>query len=628
VCTGLSGQSRAYASQVRLAPRSSSPPLPFGRSAWSGDQVKSGLLRSSVYKTRWFFTLGMTDSSVGLSSSGSLSVARRSRRPLRTLALWLSACLIALLIMLPRLASPQFGLLDDGNSLSTAQLLASGEWRFGDIAGGRSRPLYWIFWALPYLITGPSPFWYFVANLASLIALVSCIFLLGRALRMGSSSIWLAAIIFLLTGPVVENFYTLSKGEPLQLILIVLAMSLPFRAVGARPSTSDRWVWAMVAALIFLAGVTKETVLVMIPIGLAWLIVASLGPRQTAWVNRRAILEALVGFLVGGACFLVYRVITIGPTLLGSGYASGFEFSVTRVLNSGSRWLAWLLRDFLFLVPLSVMPLVWRRKRLTMSRTDLLLGCLIWMAGWLAIFLPWVFVAEYYLLPFSLGAALFASIIVGQAVTIIRQRRPAGMSTLVLLVLAGLLFGTNLGNFRTVASLQLAVDRANSNVMAALAAQAPQGGTILINIQEPSEYVSQMGLQLAQVYSRSDVRVTYLDPAGLSTIDPMSGTMVAAPHIENQVLFSDRLGVDEPDARAWNQSIEEFLGSHSTEIYSQRSDVRLLAIDPARALCPLLIGVRADALPIGSILRYCQSGSLFDRRVFSYGWDVYRVRSP
>ena len=41
-----------------------------------------------------------------------------------------SPVLIAILVMIPRLLSPQFGLFDDGNSIVTAKKIAHGEWSF------------------------------------------------------------------------------------------------------------------------------------------------------------------------------------------------------------------------------------------------------------------------------------------------------------------------------------------------------------------------------------------------------------------------------------------------------------------------------------------------------------------
>jgi hypothetical protein len=566
----------------------------------------------------------MTDAPIGHPSFRQSPPSERDDRLLVRLLPWLSICLIALLIMLPRLASPQFGLLDDGNSLRTAGLLAAGKWRLEDVAGGRSRPLYWLFWSLPYLLAGPNPYWYFAANLVSLIGLVTCVFVLARSLGMEALPAWLASVTFLLAGPVVENFYTLSKGEPLQLILVLLALILILKTRELPPVRAHLTVWVFVPILTLLAGLTKETVLVMIPISLAWLLVAARSRPSAGGVDLSVLRRAVIGFGIGGVFFVSYRLATIGPDLLGGGYASGFEFSLSRILDTGARWMAWLLRDFLFLLPLASLLVLWRMKGVGPSRKDILLGSLVWMAGWLAIFLPWLFVAEYYLLPFSLGAALFGAVLLDDAVTVVRRRAPTWAVTSALLVLAGLLFLTNLGNFWTVARLQLAVDEANASVVADLAERVPQAGTIVVNIQEPTEYVSQMGLLLSALYDRADLRVIHLDP-GAPLFDGVPGEVfVVAPYIENQLLFSDRLGVNEPDVRRWNESIEDVIQSGS-EVYRRRADVRMLAIDPARVLCPVLGGVQATRLPIGSIMRYCESGGIIDRRVFSYGWDVYRL---
>jgi hypothetical protein len=545
---------------------------------------------------------------------------------------WVGPYALALIIMLPRLASPQFGLLDDGNSLRVAQLLAGGHWQLGDVAVGRSRPLYWLLWSLPYLIAGPSPFWYFFTNLITLLVLVMCVIKLCGMLKMGRLASWLAVVIFLLVGPGAENFSTLSKGEPLQLILVLLALILGLAYHASRIPVRTVTTWLLIPMLTFLAGITKETVLVMIPISLAWFALASLATPTGAGIDRKAVRAALFGFTLGGACFLVYRVATVGTEFLGSGYGSGFEFSVARVLDTGSRWLAWLLRDFSFLLPLAVMPFVWRRTHASSSRIDILLGALIWMAGWLVIFLPWLFVAEYYLLPFSLGAALFASVLVGDAVTIIKQRGSTRVATSVLLSLAGVLFCANVINFSTVARLQLAVDGANAAVVRFLASEVPQGGTVLVNIQEPTEYVSQIGLHLVELYDRPDIQVVPLQVATLSGAALSGNVLIASPYIQNQVLLSGRLGVYEPKLQVWNGSVAGFVRAHAESAYHDRREVRGLSFDPARSACPLFAanqsGLSAAGLPVVSITRYCQGGALIDRRVFSYGWDVYRLNRP
>ena len=78
----------------------------------------------------------------------------------RGLALFLtiSPIIVAVLIMLPRLLSPQFGLFDDGRSMVTAQKVTQGVWDMSvDDFEGRFRPLYWLFFALPYALFGDGP---------------------------------------------------------------------------------------------------------------------------------------------------------------------------------------------------------------------------------------------------------------------------------------------------------------------------------------------------------------------------------------------------------------------------------------------------------------------------------------
>src|SRR5512136_1871544 len=74
--------------------------------------------------------------------------------------------LVCVLIMLPRLVSPQFGLLDDGRSLTISQGIIHGKWDLSwDVIAGRARPVYWAAFAFWYLLANGNPFWYFLGNL-------------------------------------------------------------------------------------------------------------------------------------------------------------------------------------------------------------------------------------------------------------------------------------------------------------------------------------------------------------------------------------------------------------------------------------------------------------------------------
>src|SRR5512135_1404131 len=80
---------------------------------------------------------------------------------------WIYAPIIlCILIMLPRLLSPNFGLMDDGRSLAISQGLLNGKFDLSwDVTAGRARPVYWLAFAFWYFLVGGHPFWYFLGNL-------------------------------------------------------------------------------------------------------------------------------------------------------------------------------------------------------------------------------------------------------------------------------------------------------------------------------------------------------------------------------------------------------------------------------------------------------------------------------
>lgn len=63
--------------------------------------------------------------------------------------------------------------------------------------------------------------------------------------------------------------------------------------------------------------------------------------------------------------------------------------------------LPYLLRIFVFVI----VALFHKRRR----QRWILVDCSIWMLGWIAVFLPWHSSLDYYLLPFTLGCAVFAA---------------------------------------------------------------------------------------------------------------------------------------------------------------------------------------------------------------------------
>src|SRR5919198_3746640 len=98
-------------------------------------------------------------------------------RPLAPLAL-------AALVMLPRLASPHFGLLDDGLTLQTGRETVG---RWASVLGlipetGRFFPAYWLVYSVIFGLVGPRPLAFFAVNVLLFAGVLA---LLARLVRIG-----------------------------------------------------------------------------------------------------------------------------------------------------------------------------------------------------------------------------------------------------------------------------------------------------------------------------------------------------------------------------------------------------------------------------------------------------------
>src|SRR6267143_2888877 len=226
----------------------------------------------------------------------------------RSLVWRLGPVVLAALVMLPRLASPQFGLLDDGLTLQTGREVI-GRWSSVlDLIPetGRFFPAYWLVYSLIFGIVGVRPLAFFTVNVLVFAAVLA---MLARLVRLsGGTSLQaaVAALVFALSGPAIESFYTLSKAEPLQLTWIgVSLLATAASAIEAR-SVRRAGLIALAAITLLLAHATKETSLVLVAVSLGWLAIerGSARPRP-AWARFAA--TYVVVNLAAAATFTALR---------------------------------------------------------------------------------------------------------------------------------------------------------------------------------------------------------------------------------------------------------------------------------------------------------------------------------
>jgi hypothetical protein len=528
--------------------------------------------------------------------------------------------LICLIIMLPRLLSPQFGLEDDGTTIMVAQQWTSGKLDLTpgpDLEAARFRPFYWGGLTLIYLLGGKSPIWYYLSNTLVLMLIAGSLAWLVRARGATKLQAGLTGILFAIAGPIIESFYTISKSEPLQVAWVVLSLLPVF---GAFPKSVNGKIVAFLTSTLALicASFSKETTLAMIPASLAWLFLEWLFNRK----DRQGLLATALyagASLFAGVFFLVLSGLVLGGELIVHGYAGHYNLDKGLILFMLNYWIGWFLRDFigLFLCILLAIPLF--RRSFKSADWELLFTSAVWMGVWVMVFLPLDRLIEYYLLPFSVGYAIFCGVVLGKALEERKQkslpRRVILYSTLTCLALFLI---TTLTNNYSNGRIQLIMDRQDDRLYNYLLGITPAQDQLLVTASENAGILVDLNLNVKVLGNRPDIQV---GPFKFQTPKPGHETEISynliTAEIQNRPLYSVRL----PDAAAdqTGQALLPFLGKDAQTVFISREQYHLFNFNLVKLLCPLV-----KDKPLGWV--YCQDNiGVVDTREYSHVWRIYPV---
>jgi hypothetical protein len=525
---------------------------------------------------------------------------------------------LALLVMLPRLAAPEFGLLDDGLTLQTGREVFGHWWSVVHLIPdtGRFFPAYWFVYAIVFAVVGAHPLAFF----AVILLLFACLLaILTRAIQIGGGTplqAGVAAVLLAACGPAVEAFYTLSKAEPLQMIWIGIALlaTAASAASSQRPRTVALVALA-VGALAF-AYATKETSVALIPIGIAWVAIERWSSRERG-AHWRFACTFLAVNLVAAALFAWLRW-SFAPLALAQGwYTRAYSLNLDTVGPSLFRTASWLIRNFAFLLLLVPIAALSRVRGYLPPRRLLLYAC-AWVIPWLAVYLPWPATFEYHLLPFAFGAAVLGGAIavalhdVGRRDPSVWMRRAAWS----LLTLAALLWLMTVVNAATDARVQLAVDRANTRLVEFLAG-LPAGSRVLVNSPASNEYVYELPLHLAEIKRRPDIAVEHIarPTFGARPREVFAVSLEAA----NQPVPTVRVILDRPAGERADAVLAAVREGRAERVYSHEERAAVLELGVHRLLCRV-------ARPRLIDYSYCGTGrGVIFRRTFSYRWQVHRL---
>lgn len=526
------------------------------------------------------------------------------------------------LIMLPRLISSQFGFFDDAVILSNSEGILGDSWSpTEEAAYGRFRPMKWYYYAFIYSIVGKDPFWFFVGNTVLWMALTYGLIFLVRALGGNRAQVLTACILFAMNSSTMESTYTLSKTELLQLPWILLSILL----IGIlTKSTLQRWLGVFLSSMaVFLACLFKETSVLIFPISLGWSLLTWVQMRIFKTSNPasfQAKRNLFCASILGVSAYILLRSKYIPFGFIEEGYPSHYNFTLEHIKNNARIWADLLIRDYLYLIPLFILPLIGIVRRQRINHLDKVFDSGIWISVWIGLLIPWIFTQEYYLMPFALGAAYLGSSLLGWNLDILRGSRSNWrIPSAIPLVIALTFFLLTIPSLATKARAQLAIDAANDEMLTYVLENAPQDSVLLINIQDPNEYVGNFITLVNDIGGRQDLIVEHFQfqDSTLKGWDKKE-ILIVSPFVENQFYPSMRMGVFEMPSRTWNTSLLEYLGDQGESVLEIKNSSRSALIDTPRAFCFLVPS-----------LNFCQRPhSPLDNRLFAYGWEIYRLENP
>ena len=470
--------------------------------------------------------------------------------------------------MLPPLRAAYFGLLDDAVTLYINPFI----WKdpvtilHQSQGYGRFIPGYFAYIAILGHFAGQNALRWHFASLVLLFTNAILIYHYVHQRSLQRSVGFISALIFLISAPVFENFYTIAKFETVMLVWILIAMNLGVYFSRTRRSAPKLILFTGMTLSFFLSFTIKETALTMIPICLGWLVSSVIWKEDSNGIDRRARSFIFSSCLLAGIVLIALRqqFAPLGEISSGA-YTSRYIFEIGQISEQSLRWLGRCARDYIFLVPLLTVLLSKRiRRRIA---PGLLAEPFIWMMGWIAIYLPWYTLDLYYTLPFSFGVAMLAGLLIWASVQELSQAsyksKILPITALVATSALGLLVLVN--NWMN-GQIQIIYDRQNWLLIESLA-KLPEQSQIFFNAPD-SEYILDSKFFLNKLLGRPDLTIDVLDyRKPVERKD--THFYVVLPIFENEIFPSVRNSNSAPGAQSWNSCFEDFQNDRADVIYRQ-----------------------------------------------------------
>jgi hypothetical protein len=417
--------------------------------------------------------------------------------------------------------------------------------------------------------------------------------------------------------PIIENFYTLSKGEPFQLVFILAGV-----LILSKRKYQNNFDWKRIllsAFCILIAILFKENAMVTLPIFFLWAVNNYFSPDPDSNKGLISSLSLIAAAILAIIAYFLLRRVWGATALLGGTYTKRYLVDFTSLLQKLLRWATQFAFHFHYLLPIILMIifLFFSKNTLNKKEKRLVFQWGIWCLVWYGFLIPWQFAEVYFLLSFGFGVSIIIGIIIPPILrSIMSEQKYKRFSVAILLFITIILFILTIPNYITHAKTQLTFDKVNQEMLNFISEYPSADSTIFVNIETSNEYSEILEVFLKEINQFEDVTYDNIDPELMEEINNRKGAIILMPFIKNQPNLTVRAGVEEFYQQQWNERFLEKTGSNRESVTRFEQSFQLSNVNLPVLLCPIL-GQRG----------FCQHPDpVIDTRVFVYGWEIFEIK--
>ena len=377
-------------------------------------------------------------------------------------------------------------------------------------AGGRFRPVYWIYHMLVWIIGRNSFQFHHLVHMLVIGLTIYFIYRILHKLTESKTISFLGAITYLLIPINSENILRLGPQEP----LVALFLSIYFYLIieGKRK--------ILPILFLFLAIFTKETSVAILPVVILYYLLSK--------TIKSSKIKTLSIYSVVSVC--VFSLLTIIITTVNrSGYSTNYIFDQNIILHNFLVFTREISIHTLYLFPL--IPVLYigrlvasyiRKRKMLSSKADLFE--LVFFSGFvvfMVIQLPWKYDLTRYLMPSIFFLITFTFIEINNLLKMFRNNRfvinhKRILKTIVITVciyvfsIWGIVLLSKERNFVSYRNLTSRL------------AELPRNTLILVNTYEGEasmEIVDEISIHLSEFWGRTDMEVQYLDTSRMPGVN-------------------------------------------------------------------------------------------------------------